>query len=98
MKREDILLDENGDLLFANGDFVIADSNNQHVDIIFDCVKGEIRENPSLGFAAMHLLKTNKTEVEVKRSLRVELNKDGYTDAEITINKELGIMNINVEQ
>jgi hypothetical protein len=96
MERLDIMLDDNDDLMISNGDFFVDDSNDQHVAIIFDCVKGEIRENPSLGFAAMHLLKSNITDIEVKRLLRVELNKDGYEDANIDINREHGVMNINV--
>lgn len=97
MARHDILLDDNDDLLIAGGDFAVDDSNDQHVEIIFDCVKGEIRENPSLGFGAMHILKSTLTDVDVKRQVRVELNKDGYEDADIVVNREMGVLEINVD-
>ncbi|HRO76128.1 MAG TPA: hypothetical protein PLP27_08290 [Crocinitomicaceae bacterium] len=97
MARTDIMLDDNEDLIISNGDFMIDDSNDQHVAIIFDCVKGEIRQNPSLGFAAMHFLKSNVKDVDLKRALRVELNKDGYDDADIILNRERGVITINVE-
>lgn len=97
MARQDILFDEDGDLMISNGDFLIDDSNDQHVEIIFDAVKGEIRENPSLGFAAMHFLKSNVKDIDLKRALRVELNKDGYDDADIILSRETGVVTINVE-
>lgn len=97
MTRTDILLDESDDLMIVNGDFSFGESNDQHIALIFDCNKGELRENPSIGYAAPHYLKTNKPTVEYKRELRVELNKDGYADAEITVNKTLGVLDIKVE-
>jgi hypothetical protein len=98
MARQDIILnDSNDDLQIVNGDFVIAESNNQHAAIIFDAMKGEIRENPSLGFGAKHYLKSNLKEVELKRALRVELQRDGYVNVNIGLDNKTGILTIDVE-
>jgi hypothetical protein len=45
----DFLLDENGDLLIENGDFVIGDSSSQHQKDILMATKGEFKEFPEIG-------------------------------------------------
>lgn len=46
---KDIALDIEGDLLIQNGDFVIADSDEQHIQDIIQANKGDFREAPLLG-------------------------------------------------
>ena len=41
--RQDILLDSNNDLQLYNGDFVIDNSDQQHVEHIVHAQKGEYR-------------------------------------------------------
>lgn len=96
MANTDILLDDDGDLLVVNGDFSFGPSDQQHCAIIFEAHKGEIRENPLLGFGANAYLKTNRTNPKIKRDLRVELNRDGYTDIDLSIDLKTGKLNIEV--
>jgi len=97
MARQDILLTDENELQIANGDFAIDDANDQHVALLFDAIKGEIRNDPSLGFGAVRYLKSRVTDVELKRALRVELNKDGYNNAQIELNRESGKIQIVVD-
>ncbi|MEX6627561.1 oxidase [Tenacibaculum pacificus] len=46
---KDLLLDENGDLLIQNGDFVIGNSSKQHQLSILTSAKGEFKEVPEIG-------------------------------------------------
>lgn len=45
----DILLDDDFDLLFEDGDLVIGESTRQHQQLLLLSAKGEIREFPTRG-------------------------------------------------
>lgn len=93
--RQDILRDENGGLAFANGDFVIGQSDQQHVEDILDLQPGEIKEFPVVGFGAINYIKRTITADEFKRDLKIQLNMDGYTNP--VIDTSNGIENLNIE-
>ncbi len=98
MARVDIQIKEDRELVIANGDFVADSSDNQHVQLIFEAQKGELRHAPYLGFGAgRYLKKTNTTEREFLRNLKVELEKDGYKSPEITIDFELNKIMVDVK-
>ncbi|SNA83426.1 conserved hypothetical protein [Flavobacterium psychrophilum] len=83
--RKDILLDTNFDLLIENGDFVIGDSDQQHVNCVFLAHQGEYKEFPKIGFGASNYLKKSKaTKEKFIYDLTKQLKYDGYTEAEIT--------------
>lgn len=93
--RQDILRDEQGELLFENGDFAIGQSDQQHVGDIFLSLPGEYKEFPLAGFGAVRYIKRNITEAEFKRDLKLQLQYDGYTDAAIDTSQ--GIPNLKIE-
>jgi len=93
--RQDILRDENGALAFADGDFVIGQSDQQHVEDILDLQPGEIKEFPVIGFGAINYIKRTITVDEFKRDLKVQLNMDGYSNP--VIDTSNGIENLNIE-
>ena len=98
MARQDILLDNDNELNVVNGDFEIGDSDNQHAAIIFEAQKGEIRSSPELGFGASKYIKKSGEKVRnFMRNLKVELDKDGYNDADINVDFELNKLTIEVE-
>jgi hypothetical protein len=94
--RTDILLDEDFDLKIENGDFVIAPSDQQHIQAIVIAHKGEFKEWPLVGFgAAEYLKKSAVSKPEFLRNLKVQLNYDNYANAEININQ--GIEKLIIE-
>lgn len=93
--RQDILHDDSGELLFENGDFKIGNSDQQHVGDIFITQPGENKEFPVCGFGAINYVKTNVTEHEFKRDLKLQLDYDGYINANIDTSN--GIENIKIE-
>ena len=93
--RIDILTDDDGDLLWENGDFVIGESDQQHVLDIFDSQPGETKEFPLCGFGAINYVKTRVTESEFKRDLKLQLNYDGYPNPSIDMSG--GFENLNIE-
>ncbi|MDZ4147878.1 MAG: hypothetical protein U1C58_06310 [Flavobacteriaceae bacterium] len=79
--RQDILI-EDGDLMM-NGDFVIGQSDQQHVGDIFIAQPGEYKEWPVVGFGAVNYVKGLKRVDEFKRDLKLQLQFDGYADVDI---------------
>ncbi|EKT3957699.1 hypothetical protein NTJ28_001686 [Flavobacterium psychrophilum] len=83
--RKDILLDEDFDLIIQNGDFLIGESDQQHVNCIFLAHQGEYKEFPFIGFGASNYLKKSEaTKERFEYDLTKQLKYDGYSEAEIT--------------
>jgi hypothetical protein len=93
--RTDLLRDDNGNLAFANGDFATGQSDQQHVEDIFDLQAGELKEFPMAGFGSINYIKRTITAAAFKRSLKIQLNYDGYNDA--TIDTSNGLENLKIE-
>ncbi len=93
--RQDILRNDDGGLSFANGDFAIGQSDQQHVEDILDLQPGELKEFPLAGFGAINYIKRTITANEFKRDLKIQLNYDGYNSAKIDTSN--GIENLNIE-
>lgn len=87
--RTDILLDEAYDLKIENGDFLIGDSDMQHVDHILLAHPGEYKEYPQVGVGLSKYVKTTGKEQSLKRSIRVQLNYDGYKNPRIKLSDNL---------
>ncbi|MFK7059569.1 hypothetical protein V3Q90_05460 [Flavobacterium oreochromis] len=83
--NKDFELDQDGDLLFVNGDFSLAPSDQQHVEHILEAVKGEYKQYPTVGFGVVNYLKTNVSEAEFKRDLKIQLEQDNYKNCRIDL-------------
>lgn len=93
--RQDILRDDLGALAFSDGDFQVGQSDQQHVEDIFDLQPGELKEFPLAGFGAINYIKRTITADEFKRDLKIQLNYDGYNNVVIDTSK--GIENLRIE-
>ncbi|SHK69849.1 hypothetical protein [Epilithonimonas mollis] len=83
--RQDIQIDEAGELIIKNGDFVIDKSDRQHVEHITIANPGEFKEYPNLGFGAINRLKSNGDQMRFKRDLKIQLGFDGYENPKIDL-------------
>lgn len=71
----DILLDQNNDVKFENGDLVIGDATNQNQLQIIAANKGQYKENPGIGVGIDALLNSedlNEVLIEVKKNLEYD--------------------------
>lgn len=95
--RRDILLDENNEVLIADGDFVTGQSDQQHVKHIVMAFKGEYKAHPLVGFGALSYLKRDdKIESEFRRDLKIQLDNDGYNDPDIDLSEGFQKLKINI--
>lgn len=79
----DFLYDDDGDIAFANGDFVIDESTAQHIEDIMMAAPGHYRQWPLIGGSLFTINKGSFT-AERERALKVALQYDGLKVAKIT--------------
>lgn len=95
MARQDYLKDESGDLLIQNGDFVVGESDHQHINDIIIASPGDYRQYPDVGFNAIRFLNSVGRENQFKSELRAALENDGYKVRKIDTSK--GIENFEID-
>jgi hypothetical protein len=84
--RQDILLKSNGGFRIINGDFVLGESNEQHVELILETNPNEWKASPITGAGLVKTLGGNITGF-AKRNVQVQLEADGYSLDKITENE-----------
>ncbi|AQY22970.1 hypothetical protein [Riemerella anatipestifer] len=94
--RKDILLDEDGDLNFHNGDFDIGQSDQQHIEHIIAAQKGEYKNFPFVGFGVINYLKGDTSKSDFKRDLKIQIENDGYSNPKIDLSEGFEKLNIEV--
>lgn len=81
---KDIIYEE--DVKFANGDFDINFSDDQHVEDILKGYLGHWKQTPLLGVGIeMQLNAKNSEQQIIKRKIQQQLNSDGYNVGEIIV-------------
>ena len=84
--RQDILLKSNGGFKIINGDFVLGESNEQHVELILQTNPNEWKQSPITGACIVKMLGGSITGF-AKRNVQVQLEEDGYSLDTITENE-----------
>lgn len=67
------------DLLIANGDFVLTESDESHIQAILEANKGYFFETPLLGLGIIEQLKGSGNQQEVKQDVRRQLTLDNFS-------------------
>lgn len=104
IERNDILVDETGDLACVNGDFDIGISNNQHIHDILYASPGHYKQFPLLGASVTDAI-NGSLSGELKNRISVNIEADGYRATEIEKDEDAWqldpgnlIINVNYEQ
>jgi len=74
----DILTDATGDLQIANGDFVVGNSDQQH---ILDLLNGDVGHYKQFSLCCVGVhkyLNGASTSIEINADIRAKLSEDGY--------------------
>lgn len=88
----DILLDEEFDLLFENGDLATGESTEQHQQLLLLCNKGDLREDTTVGVGIQQFLKDEEDGGllgEIKKEFErdgMDVRKVGMEDDKIVVN------------
>jgi hypothetical protein len=97
--RIDYLCNLSNDLLIANGDFVIGISDEMHIEDTIKSDVGHYKENPQDGVGIDRYVKSTGQEQILARSIKIQLENDGYTvnNPKIDINNEKITITPNAE-
>lgn len=79
----DLILDGNQDLEIHNGDFVIGESTEQNVELIFISTPGEWKEHIETGISIERAANGNLDRFLV-RTIRVQMEADSYKISKLT--------------
>lgn len=74
---KDIILDEDNDLLFKNGDLVIAESEMQEVGLILQSNQGDWKQSPIIGTNLTTEIRGSANKVKRERNIRIQMRLDG---------------------
>jgi hypothetical protein len=75
--RFDIQLNDN-DIVISNSDLILVESDDQHIVDTINAAPGWWKENPSDGVSIMSYLKGRDIQQELERSMKIQLQSDGY--------------------
>ena len=83
---KDFMLGADKDLSIENGDFVLDDSDAQHIKSILEANQGDYRQSPLIGYFIENDLKSNARQTEIiEARIRLALVADGYIVNKIEI-------------
>lgn len=83
----DILLNTDGDLQTAAGDFVTGNSDVQHQNLLLQTFKGEWKENPTIAVGAAGFLKDENVHA-LAAEIKQEFERDGMNVNAIEVTTE----------
>ncbi len=95
--RRDIILDENNDPVIEDGDFVVDESDLQHVNHLLKAVKTDYKQFPTTGCGLISFVKKKKNTKQTEHEITTQLRADGYLFGTITQNKK-GYFNIDFDR
>ena len=82
---QDILLDDFGDLTFADGDLAFGDSDIQHVILIVNTMAGSWKQFPTCGVGIIQYSASSGKSFLLKSSIATQLEADGFANIEVTL-------------
>ncbi len=83
----DILMNDVFDLVFSQGDLVVAEANEQHIAAILDANKGVFIRRPTLGADLFKFLDAPENSIlSIENTIKNELVKDIFLLKELNIN------------
>jgi hypothetical protein len=78
MIAKDFKKDAKGDISIENGDFVVTDSDREHILDIMQSMPGWFKKFPLVGFNPYQYLNANVSSIEVSKNAKIQLQSDGY--------------------
>jgi hypothetical protein len=84
---KDTIIDDLGDLIFENGDFKIADSNEQHVVLLINTMSGAWKQFPTVGVGIIQYSASSGQTIKLQREILFQLSNDGYRNTNVILSQ-----------
>ena len=84
----------NNEISIKNGDFVISESDNQHIADTLNAFPGWWKENPADGIGLFSYYNSSGQEQALKRAIQIQLTADGYkvSNPQISVDANGGLI------
>lgn len=92
MISQDLQLDGIGDILLKDGDYVMDESDMQHIEDILDAYPGEYRNAPLLGVYLQRAV-NGLLDGSIRRDININLQSDNYSVKKV----EITDTNLNID-
>lgn len=95
MIAKDLMTNSTGELLIVDGDFVLGESDIQHIDHILRASQGDYKESPLIGFGVDQYEHATVSAVELakyKKGIQIQLEYDGFTNVSVEASSFKNIM------
>lgn len=93
-KETDLLLNQDNDLTFLNGDLRIGKGETQEVASILTASQGWYKRSPLVGADLLQFLKSKRKRAEIDRRVKIQLSLDKKNYREV---KEMILMNLKIK-
>lgn len=87
---QDILIDEDYELTFSDGDFATGESDQQHLALIIKTPPGAWKQFPTQGVGIDMYTGSTGRNKEIQREISVKSESDGYINVLSTIQESIG--------
>jgi hypothetical protein len=94
---KDIILDDDNDLIVKNGDFLVRESDEQHIVLIINTFVGDWKLFPFCGVGIIRYISSSGQQQTLRRSIEVQLQADGYDKPEVLL-RDNAIYSINTKR
>lgn len=82
---KDIILDDGYDLTIKDGDFLIRESDEQHIILLINTFVGDWKLFPFCGVGIIRYLSSSGQQQTLRRAIEVQLQSDGYSKPEVVL-------------
>lgn len=79
------MIDENGELVFSNGDFKLVDSSEQDAILIVNTNIGAWKQHPTCGVGIKKYLGSSGMEANLRREIITQLVADGFKNVKVNV-------------
>lgn len=90
----DFLLDDDGDLLIADGDFVAGPSDNQHIQDIISFNPGYLKQYPQVGVGIQSYEKSQAQAGAIQQAVKQQLSADGFNVSNVSVTYVNGVLKV----
>lgn len=81
----DILIDNNGDVLFENGSLKIGVSDEQDVVLIVNSCQGDWKRSPLVGVGIEYYMASSGKTLEIKQKISSQLTSAGFRNVKVSV-------------
>jgi hypothetical protein len=82
---QDFIVDQENDIVITNSDFLIADSDAQHLQHLMEAVELNYKHDPEIGANVRSALNGSGTQQDLIAKIKRQFEKDGYSEIDVKL-------------